>query len=152
MSAPSVVVAVVEAIEDSVDATCRLGAVDDGVVRLAGAGDRGHDEIEVELADQLEAIDVAVAVAAVEHCRYPLAAGKEDGVAGEQASMFAGIPQQGGGSAGVARGGNDLEVVVDEMALGECLVDVARFRDLGRVFGVAEERRAEGLGDPVACR
>jgi hypothetical protein len=56
-----VVIVVAETFEDLVDATGSLGVVDDRMVGLAGAGDRGHDDVEVEVADQPEALDVAVA-------------------------------------------------------------------------------------------
>lgn len=70
----------------------------------------------------------------------------------EQDAVLTGVPQKGGGSGRVTRGGDDFEVVVDDVALGEGLGDVADLRDSGRVLGVAEQRGAEALGNPVAHR
>ena len=56
---PSVVAAAADAFEDFVDAVRGLGAVDQRVVGMAGAGDRRHQHVEVEVADRLEALDIA---------------------------------------------------------------------------------------------
>jgi hypothetical protein len=103
-----------------------LGVVDERVVGLTRGRHRGDEKVEVEAADQLEALDVVVAVAdAVEQNRTPVALADHDRVAGEEAAMLARVPEVGGCAACVSGGRDDLEVVVEAMALRECVVDIA---------------------------
>ena len=99
-----------------------------------------HEHVEVELANQLQALPVGLAVARAEHRGGPFAVAQEDRVAGEQDAVLAGVPQVGGRARRVARRRDHLEVVVEHVAARERRAH-GRLLDAGPVGGVHEQRR-----------
>src|SRR5215204_4010435 len=84
--------------KDLIDVSLSLSFLDELVVRLACWSDPGYDQVEVESADQLQALDVPLPVAdPVEHRGPPTAPGEEYRVAREQDAMLSRIPEEGGG-------------------------------------------------------
>src|SRR3712207_7901755 len=55
---------------------------------------RSDEDVEVERAQEVEAREVRLAVARVEHRRDPLAVAQVDRVAGEEHPVGAGVPQR----------------------------------------------------------
>src|SRR3712207_2912162 len=83
-----------QTIEDPVYALFGIRLLYELVVRFARRCDAWHDEVEIEGAYQLQALDVPLPVAdPIEHRRPPPAPDEEDRVAGEQYSMLTRIPQ-----------------------------------------------------------
>ena len=102
--------------QDRVDPAPEIRAAGHGVRRLAGGRDPRHEHVEVELADQLQALHVGVAVARLEHGRDPLALAQVDRVAREQRRALPAAPQEARRSARMPRGRDHLEVVAEPMA------------------------------------
>src|SRR6266536_1403383 len=151
-SLASVVLTALDPGEQLVDATLAICLVRNGVEGQAAGTESGNEQVEVEAADQLEALEVVAAIAsAVEQHHAPLALAEHDGVAGEQAAMLAARPQVCGRSACVSGGGDHLEVVVERVLFGEGLIDRAGFRDGGALVFVAVQCGAERGADPVAA-
>src|SRR5215208_4246099 len=112
--------------KDLIDVSLSLSLLDELVVRLACWSDPGYDQVEVESADQLQALDVPLPVAdPVEHRGPPTAPSEEYRVAREQDAMLSRIPEEGGGPGRVSGDGDDFEVIVELVALGEGPFDVA---------------------------
>jgi hypothetical protein len=66
----SAVLSATHALDDGVNAALCSGSFDELVVGPADGGERGDEEVEVETANQLEAVEIALAVAvAVEGSR-----------------------------------------------------------------------------------
>jgi hypothetical protein len=64
--------------------------------------------------------------------------------------MLPRVPEEGGGSARVSRGRNNLEIVVQSVTLGEGLVDVAGLGYRPCLLPMAVQWGAERACDPVA--
>ena len=85
------------AIQDRIDTAAGIRLVGRGVVGLSsGCGPR-DEHVEVELAENLKALDVRRAIALPEHRCDPLAVAQVDRVAGEQEAMARAGPEKGGG-------------------------------------------------------
>src|SRR5919107_2481256 len=138
-------------LKDFIDVSLSLSLLDELVVRLACWSDTGYDQIEVESADQLQALDVPLPVAdPVEHRGPPTAPDEEYRVAREQDAMLPRIPEEGGGPGRVSGDGDDFEVIVELVALGEGLFDVAGLGGRWCILLVDVKRSVERLCDPIA--
>src|SRR5262249_24093935 len=69
---PSVVLAAAHALEDRTDAAAGIRLVGLGVVGLPAGGGPRDEHVEIEVADELEALDVGRAIALPEHRGDPL--------------------------------------------------------------------------------
>jgi hypothetical protein len=67
-----------------------------GVVGLAAGRRPRNEHVEVELADELEALEVALTIACREHGGDPLAPVEVDGVVREEEAVLAAVPEVGG--------------------------------------------------------
>src|SRR6266487_1103462 len=151
-SLASVVLTALDPYEQLVDATLAICLVRNGVEGQAAGTEPGNEQIEVEAADQLQALDVVAAIAGpVEQHHPPVAASEHDRVAREQAAMLTARPQVRGRAARVPGRGDHLEVAVDHVPLGEGLIDGASFRDGAALVFVAVQRGSKGGADPVAA-
>src|ERR687894_1826575 len=136
-------------LKDLIDVSLSLSLLDELVVRLACWSDPGYDQIEVESADQLQALDVPLPVAdPVEHLAPPTAPGEEYRVAREQDAMLSRIPEEGGGPGRVFGDGDDIEVIVEFVAPEEGLFDVAGLGGRWCILLVDVKRSVERLCDP----
>jgi hypothetical protein len=64
--------------------------------------------------------------------------------------MLPRVPQESRCPARMSRNGNDLEVLIELVALGEGLIHVADFGDRPRIRLVDVKRRVEGTRNPIA--
>ena len=112
-----------------------------------------HDEVEIKGTYQLQALDVPLPVAdPIEYRRPPPAPDEEDRIAGEQSAMLSRVPQESRCPARMSRNGNDLEVLIELVTLGEGLIHMADFGYRPRIRLVDVKRRVEGLCNPVTGR
>ena len=122
------------------------------VVRSIEGRGPGHDHVEVQPTDQLQALYVVLAIARSEQRRHPRAVFENDGVSGEQDTMLSRIPEKRRRPACVAGDGYDLEVISEGMPLGERPVQIVGSRDFFLLVLVGIKRRTEGARDPRARR
>jgi hypothetical protein len=148
-----VVLAAPQALEDRVDPPARVGGIGRGDGGRAARGP-GHERVELEAAQQLEALDGGRAVAgALEHRGDPLAGADVDRVAGEQQALLAAVPEERGRTRCVPWRGDDLEVVVEQETFGEGLVDLQAVLGRGAVVGMDEEGAwTPSLPKPASCQ
>ena len=106
----------------------------------ACGGGPGHEQVEIQVSDQLEASAYALGSLDSSTAARPLAPVEIDRVAAEEDAVAAAVPEECGRAAGVTGYGDHLEVVVEEMAPGEGGADVVGALDRSPLLLVDEER------------
>ena len=152
MNLPARVLSHAHLLQHVIDTLLGVALVGESVVRSIEGRGPGHDHVEVQPTDQLQALYVVLAIARSEQRRHPRAVFENDGVSGEQDTMLSRIPEKRRRPARVAGDGYDLEVISEGMPLGEGPVQFVGSRDLFLLVLVGIKRRTEGARDPRACR
>src|SRR5262245_13767297 len=135
----SVVLATPHPLEDHTDSAAGIWLVGPRATGLSLSRGPRDEHIEVELAENLKALDVRRAIALPEHRGDPLTVAQVDRIAGEQEAMAPAGPEKGGGPAGVAGGRDHLKVVVEHVTAGKGLMNGHALGDRRAVLLVAIE-------------
>src|SRR5262249_47358366 len=82
-----------EALDDPVDAALGICPVGDCLIGVPARRDPGHQHVEIELADKVEALEVTGTITRREHRGDPLPLVQVDRVAREQEAVLAAVPE-----------------------------------------------------------